>query len=124
MFFVSDRRNSVVELNGKVNVFSKIYSAQLQGTNWSSVKALDQVINREGFHHFSVSLSPDGNTMYFTRGQLIGELVGESKAFMSKRERNGWGAATELKGNFTGKVLYPIVGELFGKELSHLQFIR
>jgi peptidoglycan-associated lipoprotein len=104
-------------LNGKVNVYSKIYSAQLQGTNWANVKALDQVINRDGFHHFSVSLSPDGSTMYFTRGQLQGEVVSESKAYMSKRERNGWGPAEELKGSFTGKVLYPVVGELYGKEV-------
>jgi peptidoglycan-associated lipoprotein len=117
MFFVSDRRSSVTELNGKVNVFSKIYSAQLQGTNWSNVKALDQVVNREGTHHFSVTLSPDGNTMFFTRGVITGETVSESKAYMSKRERNGWGLASELKGSFSGKVMYPIVGELFGKEV-------
>lgn len=117
MFFISDRRNAVTELGGKVNVFSKIYSTQLQGNAWTNVKALDQVINRDGYHHFSVSLSPDGNTMYFTRGTLNGELVSESKAFMSKRERNGWGPANELKGAFTGKVMHPVVGELYGKEV-------
>lgn len=117
LLFISDKRNAVVELGGKVSHFSKIYSAQLQGSNWSNAKALDQVINREDYHHFSVSISPDGSMMYFTRGTLNGEQVAESKPFMSKRERNGWGPAYELKGSFPTKVLYPVVGELFGKEV-------
>lgn len=117
LLYISDKRNAVVELGGKISPYSKIYSAQLQGSNWSNAKALDQVINREDFHHFSVSLSPDGSTMYFTRGTLNGEQVAESKPFMSMRERNGWGPANELKGAFPTKVLYPVVGELFGREV-------
>lgn len=117
LLFISDRKNNVAELDGKTNVYSRIYSAQLTGSSWGNVKALDKVINRDDFHHFSVSLSKDGNTMYFTRGTLQGEVVAESKIYYSQRENGGWGAANELKGSFSGRVLYPITGELFGNEV-------
>ncbi|MFZ4544923.1 MAG: OmpA family protein [Saprospiraceae bacterium] len=117
LLFISDRKNSVTELDGKTNIYSRIYSAQLSGSSWGAVKALDQVINREDFHHFSVSLSKDANTMYFTRGTLQGEVVAESKIYYSTREKGGWSAANELKGSFSGRVLYPITGELFGNEV-------
>ncbi len=50
--------------------FVRIYRSTKTGQNWGAGRPLPASINRSGFHHSSPALSPDGQTMYFTRSTL------------------------------------------------------
>ncbi len=85
-------------------------------------KAITTKINREGYHTGNVTISPDGNTMFFTRMQMEldgkGNTVGESKLFYSERNGNSWNGAKEVEGvNGEWLVKHPAVGEHFGNEV-------
>lgn len=85
-------------------------------------KALTTKINREGYHTGNVTISPDGNTMFFTRMQMEldgkGNRVGESKLYYSERNGNSWKGAKEVEGvNGDWLVKHPSVGEHFGNEV-------
>jgi peptidoglycan-associated lipoprotein len=118
LYYVSDRQNGVVILDGKkTDYFGNIMTATNDGKGvFTNGKALDQVVNREATHTSYVSFSPSGNRMYFTRAEVQGQEVTTSKAFMSLKSGNGWGAPLEIKG-INGKVMHPSIGELFGKEV-------
>ena len=81
-------------------------------------KALTSKINREGFHTGNVSFSKDGGTMYFTRMQLEGTALGESKLYYSTKDGKRWTGAKEVVG-IDGDYLvrHPRVGEHFGNEV-------
>ncbi|HND86876.1 MAG TPA: hypothetical protein PK971_01035, partial [Saprospiraceae bacterium] len=101
LYYASLQGKEVVVLDGKEgDWFSKIYSTTANGTEFGAPQALDQQINREGFHQGNVSVSPDGKTMYFTRAQLAekGQALTESKIYYSTKNSEGWGAANEAKG--------------------------
>lgn len=75
-------------------------------------------INRPGYNSVNVSLSPDGRRMYFNRSVLTGNVVTESKIYMSEGGDGNWKSANEVVGvNGDYLALYPIVGELYGKEV-------
>lgn len=85
-------------------------------------KAITTKINREGYHTGNVTISPDGNTMFFTRMQMEldgkGNTVGESKLYYSERNGNSWTGAKEVAGvNGEWLVKHPTVGEHFGNEV-------
>ncbi|MFK7774742.1 MAG: DUF2225 domain-containing protein [Saprospiraceae bacterium] len=87
-------------------------------------KAVTTKINREGYHTGNVTISPDGNTMFFTRMQMSldgrGNTIGESKLFYSERNGNSWKGAKEVEGiNGDWIVKHPSVGEHFGKEVLY-----
>lgn len=89
---------------------------------WQKGKALTTKINREGYHTGNVTISPDGNTMFFTRMQMEldgkGNRVGESKLYYSERNGNSWKGAKEVEGvNGDWLVKHPSVGEHFGNEV-------
>jgi peptidoglycan-associated lipoprotein len=118
LYYVSTRQNGIVVIDGKKSdYFGNILSANADGKgSFTNAKALDEVINRAGTHTSYVTFSPSGNRMYFTRSEMKGQVVASSKLFMSIKERNGWGAAIEIKG-INGNVMHPCAGELFGKEV-------
>lgn len=81
-------------------------------------KALNSKINREGYHTGNLTFSDDGNIMFFTRMQLNGNTVGESKLYFSEKKGNTWKGATEVTGiNGDYIVKHPAVGEHFGNEV-------
>ena len=85
---------------------------------FSEPTPLGLLINREGWHQGNVSISPDGQTMYFTRVRLESNNMAESKIFYSKKGPDGWGAAKELEG-VNGEYIakHPCEGELFGEKV-------
>ena len=83
-----------------------------------TAKPLDSKINREGYHSGNPSITEDGSRMFFTRSQLTGNDLSESKIFVSVNKAQNWGAPVELKGingNYIAKQAAP--GVVFGKEV-------
>ena len=120
LYFASMRTRELITLNGKEgDYYLKIYSSKPEADGeWDGAKPLDSKINREGFHTGSPSIAPDGSRMFFTRSQLTGNDLTESKIFMSVNKAQNWGAPVELKGingNYIAK--QPAPGILFGKEV-------
>lgn len=83
-------------------------------------KALSRLINREGYHTSNVSISPDGERMYFTRAILAANNVKESIIYMSKRLDGEWAGPDPVE-NINGDYLatHPIEGELFGNRVLY-----
>ena len=86
--------------------------------NYQKGKAITAKVNREGYHTGNVTISPDGNIMFFTRMQLEGNTIGESKLFFSEKKGTSWKGAKEVTGiNGEYIVKHPAVGEHFGNEV-------
>lgn len=120
LYYASFDTKEVIILDGSEEDWhAKIYTAAVEEKGgFSKPTALDQVINREGFHTSNPSFSEDGNRMYFTRSLLEGNEVSESKIYESVGGHGNWSGANELvgvNGDFVAK--HPAVGELFGKEV-------
>ncbi|MEZ4921263.1 MAG: OmpA family protein [Saprospiraceae bacterium] len=124
-YFTSLQAKEVITVDGKEGDWqSKIYTASSlppeedQQEFFSEPTALGMQINREGWHQGNVSISPDGNTMYFTRVQLDANRVTESKIFYALKGPDGWGAAVEVEG-VNGEYIakHPCEGELFGERV-------
>jgi len=108
----------IVVDKGNTDPFAKIFVADRTQDGWGAGVALDEQINRPGYHNANVTLSPDGRRMYFCRILLSGHHVSESKIVMSEFRAGGWGPANELEvvnGNYIAN--HPAVGELFGNEV-------
>lgn len=100
------------------DVFAKIFRASKTEDKWEEPEALDQKINRVGFHNSHVFITPDGNRMFLTRSILYGNEVQESKIFLSRKGEDGWQGVEEVNGvNGDWVAKHPVVGELFGQEV-------
>lgn len=98
-------------------IYAKIFKAGKDDDSWESPEALGGEINRQGFHNSNVTLSADGSTLFFTRAQLQGNVLSESKIYYSTGG-GSWKGAQELKGvNGDYLAKHPAPGELFGKEV-------
>ncbi|HHS95220.1 MAG TPA: OmpA family protein, partial [Phaeodactylibacter sp.] len=99
--------------------YAQVYTASMQEDKWSEAELLENGnIHREGFHIGNIALSKDGQTMFFTRAKLDGNILGESKIFQSRMGDEGWGPATEVEGvngDYLAKQAAP--GELFGEQV-------
>jgi len=120
LYYASMRTREIITLDGKEgDYYLKIYSSEKgKDGQWETPKPLDNKINREGYHTGNPSISPDGSRMFFTRSQLTGNNLSESKIFVSISKGGNWGAPIELtgvNGNYMAK--HPAVGYLFGKEV-------
>jgi peptidoglycan-associated lipoprotein len=123
LYYTTLMAKEVVVLNGKQgDWYSKVVSASKTGTGveFGEPKPLGTLINREDWHQGNVSVTPDGNTMYFTRVQLAekGQQLAASKIYVSTKNSEGWGAAQELvgvNGEYIAK--HPCEGELFGERV-------
>ncbi|MPM67743.1 hypothetical protein SDC9_114667 [bioreactor metagenome] len=72
-----------------------IYECKLKGDKWDKPVALPKTINSK-FHESSVSLSPDGRTMYFISDKE--GSVGGRDIWVSTLDKKGkWGKAINLK---------------------------
>ena len=119
LYFASVKQKEIITLDGKEgDWYSKIYTSSLAGKEFAEPTALGTQINREGYHHGNVSITPDGKTMYFTRVELENMGITSSKIYMAKKGSDGWGAAAEVNGvNGDYIAKHPCEGELFGEKV-------
>lgn len=108
----------IIDDKNKDTYHAKIHSSSKTDKGWGAGKALDEKINRPGFHNANVTISPDGKRMYLTRAELQGYTLKTSKIYMSEMGGDGWTGPVELKG-VNGEFItkHPAFGELFGKEV-------
>lgn len=101
----------------KVLTSVKIHTAKRTEDGLTDPEVLGDHINT-GKYTANISISRDGNRLYFTRQDLDGNGIISSKIYISQKSGDGWGAAEEVNG-INGEYLanYPAVGELFGKEV-------
>lgn len=121
MYFASFGENEIVELDRgkKADYGAKILVSQKGEKGWGEPVALDQQINRPGYFTSNLSLSPDGQQLFFARQLLSeGNKLQESKLYTSSKDGANWGAAREVEqvnGEFLVKS--PALGELFGEKV-------
>ena len=119
MYYSSFMTDDVIIVDGKAeNTTAKLLVSTKTEDGWGEPKEMSQDINRPGYFTANVTLSKDGNRMYFTRQLLSGNVVTESKIYVSNRSGSGWGAANEVVGvNGDYIATHPAVGELYGNEV-------
>lgn len=119
MYFSSIVGDDIVVIEDEKSDFTaKIYKSTRDDKGWAAPTVLDENINRPEFFNANVTLSPDGRRMFFNREKLSGNVLTESKIYMSENSGGSWKPANELagvNGNFIAKS--PAVGELFGNEV-------
>lgn len=120
LYFVAYRSTDIITLDGKEGDYrAKIFAARRNDKGkWNAPAAVSGDVNRSDIDQGNVCISKDGNTMYFTRVELDGNVLGKSKLFYAQKSGSDWGAAREigsLNGNYIVK--HPAIGELFGKEV-------
>ena len=119
VYFAGFNQNKVIvaeDLND--DQYLRIYKSSKSKDEWSKPTPLDEKVNREAFHTGNPAISEDGKTMYFTRAQLTGNFVTESKIYFSTMGADDFGPAEEvigINGNYVNK--HPAFGEHFGKEV-------
>lgn len=79
----------------RVSVFGgDIMESEFSSGRWSKSKMLDKTINTKFFESHA-SISPDGNTLYFTSNRS--ESLGEMDIFVSEKDASGnWGLPKNL----------------------------
>ncbi|MFK7810512.1 MAG: DUF2225 domain-containing protein [Saprospiraceae bacterium] len=120
MYFTAIRSDEVIVVDEKTEgQYAQVYTASYSEDEWTEPTLLDsENIHREGFHIGNVSMSKNGETMYFTRVKLDGNIIGESKIYQSRMGDDGWGPAAEIEGvngEHIAKQAAP--GELFGEQV-------
>jgi peptidoglycan-associated lipoprotein len=119
LYYVSLQSKEVVTLDGKEgDWFAKIYTTKKTGDEYGDPTVLGTQINREGWHQGNVSISSDGNTMFFTRVETEFNGMVTSKIFFAPKTNDGWGAANEVagvNGDYIAK--HPNEGDLFGEKV-------
>jgi len=100
--------------------YAQIYKATKSGDDWSKGEPLPTKINREDFQTTHAHVSPDGETMYFTRSLMRGNKVEISTIYYSEKKGSEWAGPNEVVIGFDEldfKAYHPAVGDLFGKEV-------
>jgi outer membrane protein OmpA-like peptidoglycan-associated protein/tetratricopeptide (TPR) repeat protein len=119
LYYTSFRSDKLITLDDKAgDYYAKVMKAERSPRgNWLEPEMVEGDINRQGANHGSVYISPDGNTMYFTRIELNGNDVSKSTLFSATKQGDAWSAAKEVAGiNGNFMVKHPCIGEIYGKE--------
>jgi len=125
MYYASFDENKLIVLDGTndEDYHLKIYQAKKgKKGKWDKPTVLGSEINREDFHTGNVKISPDGQSMYFTRAEIdpSTNAVTSSKIYVSYGSDGTWSPAQELQGvNGPFLAKHPAVGELFGREVLY-----
>lgn len=109
IYFSSIRSDVLIELNpegkptsNKVkDQYSKVYKSAKSADNWASAKALDAAINKLGIHNANVSLSEDGNMLFFSRCVLNG-MKENCDVYVSMKVNGAWADAQKVTGGVNG----------------------
>lgn len=121
LYYGSLNRKTPIEVDEKEEdeYHAKIYVASRNDEGkFEDGEALDQNINRKGYHNTHLAFSRDGRVMYFTRVQTKGTEISSSQIMVSYRKDTGWSAATPaptINGDWISK--HPAVGQLFGNDV-------
>ncbi|MBK6389814.1 MAG: DUF1573 domain-containing protein [Saprospiraceae bacterium] len=120
LYFVSFQKKAPIVQDGKDQDYhAKIYtSAKTKDGKWGKPVALSDAINRPNVHSGHITLSPDGETMVFTRSLLVSNEVSETKMYVSEKDASGWAPAREIKlptGDF--QIRYPAFGKMFDRDV-------
>lgn len=124
LFYSSMTNTEIIQVGEKTVIdYGRGKVASWQKDKWVVSGELPTDINREDFHTGSISISPDGQRMYFTRvlfNATIPTKIDESKIYFSANQGGTWGPAYEVKG-VNGEWLSrsPCIGELFGNEVMY-----
>lgn len=119
LYFASLEKSEVNDSGDKPEDFVRIFRSSIdEEGKYAKPEVLGPEINRPEYHNVGLSISPDGNRMFFTRVKLTGNAPSESKIYMSEGGDGNWKSANEVQG-VNGEFLaaYPTVGELYGKEV-------
>jgi peptidoglycan-associated lipoprotein len=119
LYFTSYEMEDMIEVGDSADIqLSRAHVAEWSEDKWSRKGPLSEMVNREDYHTGSVSISPDGNRMYFTRVIMKTDSMAESKIYMSGRQGSDWGPAYEVSGvNGDWHARFPCIGEHFGSEV-------
>jgi len=121
LYFAAIPSKKLIETDGfNEDQFSRIYTSIVdEEGNYGPPTALDDNINRPGYHTGNPCFSKDGRRMYFTRALLEGNDLAESAIYVSYKNDTGWSPAVELQGinNDNYIVKQPAIGEIFGNEV-------
>jgi hypothetical protein len=100
LYFASMRTKEIITLDGKEgDYYLKIYTSDKgKDGDWDPAKLMPDKINTPGYHVGNPSITTDGARMFFTRAQLTGNELSESKICMSEGKAQNWGAPIELNG--------------------------
>lgn len=118
LYYTTFNADDVIIVNEDTEDYQvRIYQSERDDEGeWQKPKELGQKINRKGFHNSNVHISRD--RMYFTRAQVKGDFLTESKIMISRKGDKGWEGADEVVGvNGEHIAKHPMTGELFGKEV-------
>ena len=118
-YFVTFNTSDLVEApEGKPAVFASIFQSKKDDRGrWSAPKELEE-LKRPAYHNSHVTISPNGERLYFTRAQVENGDVVNSDLYYSEKRGRSWGAPiaiTSLNGDFLNT--NPTVGYLFGQEV-------
>ncbi len=100
--------------------YAQIYKSTKNKDSWGKGEPLDTKINREDFQTTHPHISPDGETLYFTRSLLRGNKTEISNIYYSKKKGGEWAGPNEVTIGFDDldfRAYHPCVGDLFGKEV-------
>jgi len=118
MYYTGLKAEKVLYETGSADDFSKLYKSSLTGKKWSAGEVVGgTTINLKGAHTGNVTMSDDGNYLYFTRCIYKGNELSDCKIYVSKKEGGTWGEAQKLDGindsKYTSK--QPSFGKVNGK---------
>lgn len=120
MYFAGFGTDDLIVLgdDSEEDPLAKILKSTWSEKGWTTPTPLEESVNRPGFHNVNASLSSDGKRMFFNREILEGNVLVESKVFMSEGAGGSWKPAVEIESlNGDYIVKSPCVGELFGNEV-------
>ena len=120
LYYSTLATDEIVMIDEKAEDYhAKIYTSSAGDKGWEKGTALGENINRPGYHISNVRLSPNGKQMFYCQQLLEGNVLKESKIYMSTDKGGTWSAGNEVAGiNIEGTLSKsPAVGELFGKKV-------
>ncbi|MEM1121847.1 MAG: DUF1573 domain-containing protein, partial [Bacteroidota bacterium] len=100
--------------------YAQIYKSTKKGEDWGKGEPLNTKINREDYQTSYPHITPDGETMFFTRSLLRGNKAEISQIYFSESKGDDWAAPNEVVIGFDDQefqAFHPCVGDLFGKEV-------
>jgi len=113
--------DEIISTDGETPMaYAQIYKASKNGDKWKKGEALPTKINREDFQTTHSHISPDGETLYFTRSLMRGNKAEISTIYFSEKKGSEWAGPNEVVIGFDEldfKAYHPAVGDLFGKEV-------
>jgi OmpA-OmpF porin, OOP family len=84
------------EQSGQLSPSRQIYRAEKVDSKWKNVEKLNDNINDPEFNSGNAAISPDGNTMYFTRSRKNWQDKIISELFVSHMSGGEWQAVEKL----------------------------